>query len=177
MRFGEYESRDLPSTNCEIHIDKVRSVRSSGGVILIKPYIKVNPEKLDGRITKVSFYGRQSTLDYNSPVQPVDSDWNEIAMRGFLGARDYFELANNNDGFAISSNYGSAKYEGGFYVETEHGTRYWANAGIKKNFVFNYASMAKIVDDCWSNYNCSDMSSVKTTAELNLEDLNPQHCR
>jgi hypothetical protein len=165
--------RDVPATHCEIWVDKIRVAKGSHGIIKVNPFLKIDASKLDGAVTNVAFYERHS----QTGASAYDSEWSTVAMRKFLGASNYFEIDNNNQGLVVVSDYSSTAYEGAFYVETDKGTRYWAKAEGDKNFQFNHGNMTPFADSCWNASNCADMNAIKTTAELNRKDINPNLCR
>ena len=131
------------------------------------PFLKVDRSKLDGEIVRVTFYARYS-----------DGDWATYDFEPFLGVEDYFQIIRGpygQKGLLISSDSGSAEYEGAFFVETIHGTRYWANAVGQRNFVFNNETLRdSIFEGRYGRW--TYLENISVTADL-LPEMNPNGCR
>jgi len=185
------------SPGTAIFVDKVQYVGGDHGTARLHVWVKTLNDRLDGRITHVGFRARLSIVGVTPPVQSSSScdnfgdcakvgQWVDYPFQSFFGASDYFE----NDStpfpqdFYIENDFIHARsYEGAFYVETDKGTRYWANAPASSgdnNFHFDANMVQNVERIQGSQHNYGVYSPDSTRAVATRESfpyLNPAGCR
>jgi hypothetical protein len=138
---------NIKATNCEIFIDKalMRETHPNGNSLsqTLRLFVKINPSKLDGSVAKVAHYGRS----VHSHMYGADERaWSAVELSRFVGSSDYFQM--ELELIQKDANYSNSYYyEGAFYVETDRGTRYWANAASGPDFRTNQGNWIFSMDN------------------------------
>ena len=135
--------RNVKANHCEIFIDKAaiseKPDPTTGGKLqTLFTFVKVDASRLDGPVRKVVWYGQYTrSSDYG---RDGGNNWLETNLESQDSAPDYFK----NElplvklyTYAGRSTKELFRHSGAFFVETEKGTRYWANANEKDNFDFD----------------------------------------
>jgi len=137
-------------------VDKVGIAPSSHALRLVKPFIKVNLSKLDGRIVEVGFRNQQKGVDYQgrSYTQP------------WINTRSVKQYGNDYFGFEIgvSSDFHRSTFTGPFYVKTDKDTYYWIKAPKGKDFTFDnnaYSNVERLKGGPW-RYDWDPSTAVPT---------------
>ncbi len=120
--------RDVLTSNCEGFVDKIAPVHifhelspyGSFSTIALRFYVKVLPERLDGTVRSVRFYGFDH-FPADDAHGDIDVHFAPLQGRPWLSTTDYYE-------FEDLAPAGSWR-KGAFYIETDRGARYWVNAG------------------------------------------------
>jgi hypothetical protein len=126
-------TNNVKAAHCEIFIDKafMTEARPDNGLRqTLHLFVKINPEKLDGAVTQVVQYDeRVNSSSHGTDRRP----WSPTDLSPFAGSSDYFEidLALIDNGSWYKQSF---FYEASFYVQTDKGTRYWANANSNPDF-------------------------------------------
>ncbi|MEK6705390.1 MAG: hypothetical protein AABZ06_06335 [Bdellovibrionota bacterium] len=173
-------SMDIRATNCEVFIDKVGVYHAFnpqwGEAIAAQFYVKTINDRLDGKVKKVGFYAQTR----HAKTGGVMIDWREFTSFPFEGATDYFEFFLKD--FRTDATWTFPhEFEGAFFVETENGTRYWANTSVGGNFVINPDLVKRIEQATGRQYGDKHGGNFKVrqlpkTADF-FQELNPWQCR
>lgn len=172
----DFRINDIQATHCEIFIDKAAMFYVDGYNMRsdhyasrsLKLFIKVLPDRLDGKIRAVRYYHLSDHYMIGSPFEAVD-------LKPWLGSIDYYYLT-------IPDNFWET---GSFYVETENNTRYWYTQESMpySNFKFDGRMMNDLErHEGFFGYKYPqhgpdlDVGQLGSTADL-FPYLNPQRCR
>jgi hypothetical protein len=158
---------------CEAFIDGLRLSRSSHALTRVEVRVKLHPERLDGAVKAVRLYVVRKTIwtQVTTPGYMADGAY-EIDMVPFYGASDYYTTP---DTLTLGHDWGAWEYQVTPYVETDKGTRYFANAKDGGNFTLNFDT-AHALENIQSDTYSSDSPAVSTLNE-GLRKYNPQACR
>jgi hypothetical protein len=127
----------VSAKNCEIFVDRAGAIVGEHGGTRVHFWIKTLNGRLDSQIKEVGFHGLQKWDATGTACDANDCNlkgkWADYVATPFEGASDYFEL----DFYLTDDFMVHRSFEGAFFVRTQKGTTYWANASssTNKNFV------------------------------------------
>jgi hypothetical protein len=180
--------RDLRASHCEVFVDKAfTETRSRHGVhgSLIWFHAKILPWRLDGAPVRVSLFTRGVNL-----LTGEEFGWHEQPFDRIAGDYYRLKLSISFDGGPSSGRPpDDTRYEGAFFVETDRGTRYWANAQVDGPNFFLDENLANDLIRVHGNRlfglefppefgseGSLRLDSFAVTADV-MPYLNPQRCR
>ena len=170
---------------CQIFVNQVSVLKQHNDVggaapAFAKFYIKTPRGSFKGKPTQVGFYGRV-TSDAGQKQGPAPlNQWEvvttAISFPGATGAdgyTDYWQLTLATEQAAL----GNYRYEGSFFVQTDDGTKYWANADSKgTNFVID-ADMTENIVQIYGRSFGIDREGTRLEASSQFKYLNPNSCK
>ncbi len=123
-------------------IDKVGACPSSHGLCIVKPYIKVDQKKLDGKVVEVGFRHQMTVKG----VQGTSTlPWrNQPSVQKY--GNDYFGFE-----VQVASDYHEGTVKGPFYVKTDKGTFYWIKTN-GQDFTFDRNAFKNVLRQKGSPY-------------------------
>lgn len=157
------------ANHCEIFVDKVVPHSTTHSMNEYIFYVKVLPSRLDSPIKEVGFHTRKDGSAQNGPL---NQEWTDYKLTPHFGASDYFYLY-----LPVSSDHGTASYQGVFYVRTLNNTTYWLNSA-GQNFTFNARTFDNLVrlGGRPQGYADSPEYGLATQTVSALRSLNPNRC-
>lgn len=135
--------KNIKATHCEIFIDKAAISETTdpttGGLVQdLYLFIKIYANRLDSGVRRVRYYGEYTQSSMYG--RNGGDNWSEKNLDRQDEAADYFgtklPLVKLYK-YAGTEQKEVFRHSGAFYVESEKGTRYWANAQSQNNFDFN----------------------------------------
>ena len=127
------EGAHYTANHCEIFLDKLEVSNGSHGSSMIMPFVKILPSRLDAPVAEVGFRYTTDSLRY-SDHSHVITPWHDEVLTSSSPVRDYWTTP---WGYMVTSDFGSATFQGSFYVRTTAGTTYWARNNKGGDFVFD----------------------------------------
>lgn len=187
--------RDVRASSCEVFIDKamvIREARNPGSMsarTIVELMLKTDPARLDGKVVKVAFFGNvedTTALAASDGVSPLPGPAQTLLGGEFVQAEDYFHLPlfpvaydlTRCSSHGCTDHAGKPVFTGSFYVQTDKGTRYWANAASGE-FTIDL-SLANSIATSFPSFGAQDIGRVPKTADEatgGAAYLNPQRCR
>lgn len=165
---SSYSVRDYTARNCEIFIDKAANIYTEQfgklgphGEPILNVFIKIIPERLDGNVRSVRFYGKHLTTGL----------FDSIIAKRWLNARDYYQVQLWD------------QMKGSFYVETVNGSRYWIHNDSDGNFDLNNDLIVELdrsvgfFGDKYPEHGPSFTLEKLPITAFAFPTLNPQRCR
>lgn len=126
--------RHLDATHCEVFIDRIgiSSDATRYDTRWVHVYLKILPERLDGRIVEVGARSQQTTT--HAYGVSVDR-WRNLMSYPVSGNTAYVEIPFQVAGrhYTIGKYNNRSDYETAYYAKTDRGTYYWAKGAGGRN--------------------------------------------
>jgi hypothetical protein len=177
---------DYAAQYCEVFVDAAQIFTGDEGEFGTRMFVKTINSRLDGNITGVGFYGQLIFHGYDDDSANTNVQYQAFKATSAFGASDYFSVD-----LAESTDAGETYYVGAFYVVTDKGTTYWANAksyagawdGVSGNLVPQHPTQNFLIDanfaDAVNKQSSSNKASILgfTSSDNQGAYFNPNGCK